>query len=74
MRIATKNLKPGTIMQSGEVVIKANRSGKSYMSDGVKMDVVLKNPKTQKSRLAQYAYCGSLSVKSVPMGEEHDRS
>ena len=66
MRIPTKNLKPGTVMMTGEVVLKTEKCSKSYMRGGVKMDAVLENPTTKKRRLVSYAYCGTLSVKYIP--------
>ena len=64
MRINTKDLKPGAIMLTGEIVLVATKSGKSYMKSGPKMVVTLRNPKTDKRRLVDWSYYGTIGVRS----------
>ena len=67
MRIRTKDLKAGTVMCSGELVIAAvaNR-GKSTMHNGHSMVATLQSPRTGKVRVSDFAYSGTLFVKSIP--------
>mgnify|MGYP000114827622 FL=1 len=63
MRISTSKLEVGTVMISGETIVALEKSGKSYMSRGPRLNVVLE--KNGKRRLADWNYYGTVSVLSV---------
>ena len=47
MRVATSKLKAGTVMLTGETIVSLEKSGKSYMARGPRLNVVLeKNGKS----------------------------
>jgi hypothetical protein len=62
MRVATSKLKAGTVMISGETIVSLEKSGKSYMARGPRLNVVLE--KNGKRRLADWNYYGTVSVRS----------
>lgn len=67
MRIRTKELMPGDIMATGEVVLRATKFG---MFRDVKMHVTLQNPKTGKTRLASWSYWGTIGISILGVREK----
>jgi hypothetical protein len=67
MRVATSKLKAGTVMISGETIVSLEKSGKSYMARGPRLNVVLE--KNGKRRLADWNYYGTVSVRSEKKDE-----
>jgi hypothetical protein len=61
MRIVTNRLVVGDVMASGEEVIKTSKFGRAGGSP--KLWVTLKNPKTEKIRLADWNYFGTVTIK-----------
>lgn len=62
MRITTKDLKVGAVMNSGEVVKKVQKSGKGYLGN-VKLFVILEKPDGTK-RSVWWNYFGTVFVRS----------
>jgi hypothetical protein len=67
MRVATSKLKAGTVMLTGETIVSLEKSGKSYMARGPRLNVVLE--KNGKRRLADWNYYGTVSVRSEKKDE-----
>ncbi len=67
MRVATSKLKVGTVMISGETIVSAKKSGKSYSPRGPRLHLTLE--KNGKRRFADWNYYGTVSVRSEKKDE-----
>lgn len=68
MRKLAKDLVPGDVVASGEVVLSAQRASYLTTQRKAKMLVVLKHPNKQFNRVAEWGYLSNIHMKGPPNG------